>query len=135
KRLLAQAKSPLKDASAVNSSRWVLYERLKGTGLPLETGSGGLTKFNRSRRGIAKSHWADAANVGVSTPEPLILKGVRPMLISANGHGHRQLAGVDKQGFPKRHRSRRKKHFGFQTGEMVRAMVTTGKKAGEYVGR
>src|SRR5712692_4349369 len=36
KRILAQAKAPLKDAAAVNSTRWVLYERLKDFGLPVE---------------------------------------------------------------------------------------------------
>ncbi|MDQ2715931.1 MAG: RNA-guided endonuclease IscB, partial [Chloroflexota bacterium] len=134
-RILAAARAPLKDASAVNASRWALYERLVGTGVPVEMGSGGLTKFNRTSRGLPKTHWVDAANVGKSTPEQLSLRGSIPLLIRANGHGHRQMCGVDKSGFPKRHRSRRKKHFGFQTGDMIRAVVTTGKKQGEYVGR
>jgi len=47
KRLLAQAKRPLKDAAAVNLTQWALFNRLKETGLPVVTGSGGLTKFNR----------------------------------------------------------------------------------------
>jgi hypothetical protein len=42
----AQAKAPLKDAAAVNATRWALFNRLKGIDLPIETGSGGLTKFN-----------------------------------------------------------------------------------------
>jgi 5-methylcytosine-specific restriction endonuclease McrA len=46
----ALAKAPLKDAAAMNTIRWVLYERLKVTGLPVETGTGGRTKWNRSRR-------------------------------------------------------------------------------------
>src|SRR6266849_6447576 len=33
----AQAQHPLKDAAAVNSTRWALYERLKTTRLPIET--------------------------------------------------------------------------------------------------
>jgi hypothetical protein len=41
KRLLAQAKAPLKDVAAVNSTRWLLFERLKALGLPVECGSGG----------------------------------------------------------------------------------------------
>ena len=41
KRLLARAKAPLRDAAAVNATRWNLFERLKRTGLPVETGSGG----------------------------------------------------------------------------------------------
>ena len=55
KRILAQAKRPLKDAAVVNSTRWALLNRLKEMGLPVSTGSGGLTKFNRTRLGLAKS--------------------------------------------------------------------------------
>ncbi len=46
KRILNQAKAPLKDAAAVNSTRWKLYNELKTTGLQIHTGSGGLTKYN-----------------------------------------------------------------------------------------
>ena len=62
-RMLAQAKAPLKDAAAVNSTRWALYTRLKQEGYPLESGSGGLTKYNRTERGLPKAHWIDAACV------------------------------------------------------------------------
>ena len=41
KRVLAIALAPLKDAAAVNATRWELYRRLQSTGLPLEVGSGG----------------------------------------------------------------------------------------------
>jgi HNH endonuclease len=49
KKILSQAKRPLKDASAVNSTRWALFNALKQIGLPVTTASGGLTKFNRTR--------------------------------------------------------------------------------------
>jgi 5-methylcytosine-specific restriction endonuclease McrA len=39
-RILKQAKSPLKDAAAVNSTRWALFNALKQTGLPVATGTG-----------------------------------------------------------------------------------------------
>ena len=67
----AQAKRPLKDAAAVNATRWALYAQLCATGLPVECGTGGRTKYNRTRLGIPKSHWGDAACVGASTPEAL----------------------------------------------------------------
>ncbi len=41
KRVLAQAKKPLADAAAVNTTRWALFERIKAVGLPLETGQVG----------------------------------------------------------------------------------------------
>ena len=58
--ILAQAKKSLKDAAAVNATRWVLLNTLKGTGLPVATGSGGRTKYNRSRMGLPKTHALDA---------------------------------------------------------------------------
>ncbi|WYL96728.1 MAG: RNA-guided endonuclease IscB [Gloeotrichia echinulata IR180] len=133
-KILTQAKRPLADAAAVNTTRFALLNALKATGLPIETGSGGLTKFNRSQQNLEKSHWLDAACVGKTTPK-LIIKGVKPLLITANGHGTRQSCRTDKFGFPNRHCSRTKFHFGFQTGDIVKAVVTTGKKVGEYIGR
>ena len=77
----AQAECPLKDAAAVNQTRWALYRRLVATGLPVEVGTGGRTKFNRTRLGLPKAHWHDAACVGSSTPEVLDTREVRPLLI------------------------------------------------------
>lgn len=57
------------------------------------------------------------------------------MLIWANGHGTRQTCGTDKFGFPTRHRTNKQIHFSFPTGDIVKAVVTSGKKIGEYVGR
>jgi 5-methylcytosine-specific restriction endonuclease McrA len=129
-RILAQAKAPLKAAAAVNTTRWHLFERLEATGLPLETGSGALTKYNRVQRTLPKTHWLDAACVGQSTPQHLETSQVVPLLIEATGHGNRQMCGVDAHGFPIRHRQRNKVHFGYQTGDLVRAVVPRGSRAG-----
>ncbi|MGI2905714.1 RNA-guided endonuclease IscB [Tolypothrix sp. VBCCA 56010] len=133
-KILKQAKRPLADAAAVNTTRFALLFVLKVTELPVETGSGGLTKFNRNQQNLEKTHWLDAACVGSSTPT-LNIKNVKPLLITANGHGTRQSCRTDKFGFTVRHCSRTKFHFGFQTGDIVKAIVTSGKKIGEYVGR
>ncbi len=37
------------NAAAVNSVRWALYQHLLATGLPVEIGTGGRTKWNRAR--------------------------------------------------------------------------------------
>ncbi len=132
-RLLRLAKSPLKDAAAVNSTRWALFKALKATGLPVTTGTGGQTKFNRLRLNLPKAHWLDAACVG--PVESLEVLTSKPLLILAKGHGTRQMCGTNKYGFPNRHRSRRQIHKGFQTGDMVTALVTAGKKIGSYLGR
>ncbi|MDQ2904810.1 MAG: RNA-guided endonuclease IscB [Ktedonobacteraceae bacterium] len=134
-RLLMQAQVPLKDAAAVNTTRWVLYGRLKQEGLPLECGSGGMTKFNRTSRGLPKTHWIDAACVGKSTPPHLQMAGVTPLLITATGHGSRQKCNVNKIGFPCSKPKTAKRVQGFQTGDIVRAVVPAGAKQGIYVGR
>lgn len=134
KRIMAQAKVPLKDTAAVNATRWALYRRLQALGLPVETGTGGRTKWNRSVRQLPKTHWLDAACVGQSTPTTLRTCEVAPLLITATGHGNRQMCGV-KNGFPIRYRHRKKVHFGYQTGDQVRAVVPKGARAGTHVGR
>ena len=134
-KILAQAKKPLRDAAAVNATRFKLLETLKATHLPIETGSGGLTKFNRSQQKLEKTHWIDAAAVGKSTPEKLIIKGVKPLSIQSVGHRSRQSCRTDKYGFPNRYVPREKIHFGFQTGDIVKAVCTKGKKIGTYVGK
>lgn len=133
KRILAQAKRPLKDSAAVNSTRWALFNALKATGLHVATGSGGLTKFNRTRLGLQKAHWLDAACVGETLDLRVLIK--QPLLIKAAGHGSRQMCRTDKFGFPSRYVPRHKFVQGFQTGDIVKAIVTGGKKVGTHLGR
>jgi 5-methylcytosine-specific restriction endonuclease McrA len=125
-RVLTQAKAPMIDATAVNATRWKLFRRLQDSGLPLETGSGGRTKYNRSLRGFPKTHWLDAACVRASTPKQLSTKGVVPLLITATGRGRRKMCNSNDLGFPTGHRKRRRRYFGFQTGDLVRAVVPEG---------
>jgi 5-methylcytosine-specific restriction endonuclease McrA len=126
KKILAQAKAPLKDAAAVNTTRWTLFERLKATGLPVECGSGGRTQFNRTIRELPKEHWIDAVNVGVSTPAQIITKGVKPLLIKATGYGRRKMCVTDAYGFPKQHKERKGSYLGYRTGDVVKAMTPKG---------
>jgi len=115
-RLLSQAKAPLKDAAAVNATSFALYERLQAFGLPVECGSGGLTKYNRTQRGLPKTHWLDAACVGTSTPECMDVRGAVPLLIAATGHGSRQMCRMDRFGFPRTGPKQAKRVKGFQMG-------------------
>jgi RRXRR protein/HNH endonuclease len=134
-KIVAQAKQPLKDAAAVNATRWALFSRLKSVELPVEIGSGGLTKFNRLKRDLPKEHWIDAACVGKSTPERLEIAGVRPLEIKASGHGSRQMCLPDKYGFPRTSAKTKRVVHGFRTGDRVKAVVPEGKKKGVYVGK
>ena len=133
KQIMAQVKRPLNDAAAVNSTRWALFNQLKLTGLPVATGSGGQTKYNRTRLELPKTHCFDAACVG--KVDKLIVSATQPLLFKSSGHGTRQMCRTDKFGFPSRHVPRDKFVKGFQTGDIVKAVVTSGKKIGEYVGR
>ncbi len=141
KRILAQAKTSLKDAAAVNSTRWKLFNSLKKTGWPVTTGTGAQTKFNRTQQGLPKTHWLDAAMVA-NTPKLEILTN-QPLLIKCTGHRNRQVIHVDKFGFERRNKSGElvrksaliKSVKGFQTGDIVSAVVTKGKKKGTYLGK
>ncbi|MEO8954098.1 MAG: RNA-guided endonuclease IscB [Ktedonobacteraceae bacterium] len=135
KRILAQAKAPLKDAGAVNMTRWALYERLKATGLPVECGSGGMTKFNRTTRNLRKTHWLDAACVGKSTPTELDTRRLVPLHIQATGKGSRQMCSMNKYGFPRTGPKQAKRVKGFETGDIVRAVVPCGVNTGTYLGK
>jgi len=132
-RVQRQLKQPLRDASAVNATRWALFTALNATGLPVAVGTGGRTKYNRQRLGIPKTHALDAACVGAF--EKLHDWTVPTLTIKAMGRGSYQRTRLTKYGFPRGFLMRQKQVHGFQTGDMVRAMVPTGKKAGTHAGR
>ena len=134
KRIQAQAKAPLKDAAAVNASRWVLVNRLKAW-LPVTTGSGGRTKFNRTRQGFEKDHWIDAVCVAESGERVSIRDGMKPLVITAKGRGTHQVVRTDRFGFPRGKAGRIKRAFGFSTGDIVKLHMPKGKYAGSYVAR
>ena len=108
-----QAKKPLRDAAAINATRWETYRRIQATNLPIEIGTGGRTKYNRIKKNLPKTHWLDAVCVGASTPETIKVEGIQPrgrerdrefrlrrnsfsafMGIVATGHGSRQICSL-----------------------------------------
>ncbi len=131
-----QMKTPLADAAAVNSTRWRLYEELKALGLPIEVGTGGRTRWNRTRLALPKTHWIDAAVVGASTPERLRTIHIRPWLIEAKGRQARQMVNVDERGFPRGRAKGPSRVRGFRTGDLVKAVCPPHLNArGVHVGR
>ncbi|OQX09478.1 MAG: HNH endonuclease [Thiothrix lacustris] len=132
-KIKAQAKRPLKDAAAVNSTRWALANHLKATGLPVELASGGRTKFNRVQQSIPKSHALDAVCVGDTAR--IVRWNIPTLEIKCTGRGSYQRTRLDKYGFPRGYLLRQKAVHGFQTGDQVTANVTKGKKIGAYKGR
>ena len=135
KRVIASVKTSLKDAAAVNTTRNAIKAEMEKTGLPVETGSGGMTKFNRKKQSYPKAHWIDAACAGASGLDVLLDPAMQVLEITSKGHGNRQMCRTNKYGIPIAHRTHVKVHFGFQTGDIVRATIPKGKYAGTHVGR
>ena len=133
-RIKRRLKTPLRDAATVNATRWSLFNALKVFGLPVETGSGALTKLNRHTFGVPKEHRLDALCAGrvngVHYPE-----GMGILQVRCTGRGNYQRTRVDKYGFPRGCLTRQKRVHGFATGDMVEVVVPSGKKAGTYRGR
>lgn len=128
----ARAQQPLRDAAAVNATRYAIREGLACLGVPVGAWTGGRTKWNRTRFGVPKTHAGDACCVGA-------VAGVAgwqvPVLaIRAVGRGQRQRTNVDAAGFPRGYRMRAKTVQGFRTGDLVRAVVPRGRHAGIHVG-
>lgn len=135
KRIKAQTKKPLKDTAAVNATRYAIGNALKSFGLPVTFWSGGRTKFNRTQQKYPKDHWIDAACVGETGEKVYIPNTLKPLIITAVGHGSRQMCRVDQYGFPRTIAKSLKVVKGFQTGDIVKAVVTKGQKIGTYIGR
>ncbi|HEX9131911.1 MAG TPA: RNA-guided endonuclease IscB [Ktedonobacteraceae bacterium] len=117
----AQAKTPLKDAAAVNATRYALVRALGALSLPLGTWSGGRTRWNRDRFGLPKTHALDALCVGE-------LAGahagtLRTLRIAARGRGQYCRTLFTKHGFPRGYLMRQKQVNGVQTGDLVLAVV------------
>ena len=130
----AQAKAPLRDAAAVNATRFALVRELEKLGLPIGTWSGGRTRWTRARFGLSKTHALDALCVGD-------LAGVdagklKTVAITAMGRGRYGRTNVDEYGFPRGYLMRQKQVRGIKTGDRVRAVVPAGFAAcGTHTGR
>ncbi|MFB9630505.1 RNA-guided endonuclease IscB [Nonomuraea helvata] len=132
-RILAQSKAPLRDAAAMNATRWAIWRALSRFDVPIHGATGGRTKWNRRRTGAPKSHTLDALHVGelhqVTTWPGQVLAA------AATGRGTHCRTRTDKYGFPRLQLPRIKRVYGFATGDLVRATAPTGKNAGVHTGR
>ena len=117
----SRQKAPLKDATAMNIVRPAILGMLHSTGLPVSCWS--------------KDHHLDAACVGdVIAIHDWQEQDV--LMVKACGHGSRKRQHVDRYGFPYGHPFMKEKLVhGFQTGDMVKADVQKGKKAGIHIGK
>ena len=93
-----------------------------------------LTKYNRDSLGLPKEHYYDALSVG-EIPTKFNFFTDKILVVSAKGRGARQMCSMNKYGFPRTSAKTSKSVYGFQTGDMVKAIVPTGSKTGEYLGK
>ncbi len=132
------AKQTLKDVAHVNSVRWKLFNELNKLGLPVSCGTGARTKKQRIEHNLPKEHCYDACYVA-DTPDELIIVPKYVATWKYMGRGTRQMCYLNKYGFPVRYRQRKKLHFGFQTGDIVKVDTTDSKcrakHKGKYTGR
>jgi 5-methylcytosine-specific restriction endonuclease McrA len=132
-RILRQVKSPLRDAAAVNITRYALVRSLETT-FAVTTGTTAQTKWNRRINDVPKSHTIDALCAGAG--EVVVASIPSTVLVArSTGRGSYARTRSDAFGFPRLLLTRTKRHFGFATGDFVRAVVSRGKNEGTHVGR
>lgn len=133
KQVIANAKKPLKDATAVNATRNKIVMTMAAHA-PVSTGTGAQTKFNRKRFGIAKTHANDAACVG--DVDSIEILTTQPLIVKATGQGGRQKFQTDKYGYPQPNKYKPLKPIhGFKTGDIVQLDIPKGVNKGSYIAR
>ena len=123
-----------KDAAIVQSARNYMVKEINKLIPDTTTYDAWLTKYNRDELGLPKQHYYDALSVG-EIPTKLNFLTDKVLIISAKGRGSRQMCRMDKFGFPRTSAKASKTVKGFQTGDIVKAVVPFGSKQGEYLGR
>ncbi|MGV9284848.1 RNA-guided endonuclease IscB [Streptomyces sp. NPDC003730] len=136
--VLQQVLSPLDDAAVMNAVSPRLTEALSVFGRPVHGWSGRLTKKARDLSGLCKTHTMDALSVGYLDHDSggrIVRVAEQVLVAQATGRGSYARTTPDRYGFPRLHRSRTKQHFGYVTGDLVRAVVTSGMWVGTWTGR
>lgn len=135
KKIKAQLKSSLKDAAVVNTTRKQIIKDLSSLNVPVLTGTGAETKYNRVSQGYEKEHYIDALCVGSTGAKVYIPSTLKPLLIKKERRNNRQMCLMDKYGFPRGKAKGGKMVYGFKTGDMVIAIVKEGKNKGIHKGK
>ena len=122
-----------KHAAIVQSARNYMFKEIYKI-VPNTAGfDAWLTKYNREELNLPKQHYYDALSVGEIKDYKFLTDKV--LIISAKGRGSRQMCRMDSYGFPRTSAKASKMVRGFQTGDIVKAVVPFGSKRGEYLGR
>ena len=123
-----------KDASIVQAAKNYMFQEVAKIVPNTTLHDAWLTKYNRNELGLPKEHYYDALSVG-EIPNKFDFYTDKVLQISAKGRGSRQMCRVDRYGFPRTSPKGSKSVEGFQSGDMVKAIVLKGSKKGEYLGR
>ncbi len=135
-RIKSQLLVPLKDMAAVNATRNALGGLLLKIGCPVIVGTGGQTKFARVSNNLPKDHWIDAACVAINGAKITVSSKLKPLTITKQRRNNRQMTLMNKYGFPRtKAKGSSKKIFGFMTGDIVKANVSSGKYKGIHLGK
>ncbi|MBO0736231.1 MAG: hypothetical protein J2P48_06645 [Alphaproteobacteria bacterium] len=120
-------------AAAVNTGQSRRANRLAQMGLPIELSRGGRTRWNRTRLRLPKTHSPDTVCVG--SLEALAGRDLSAQQIGRIDRGACRRTRLPAHGFPRSNLMPAGRVRGFQTGEIVRAIVPDGNKAGVIIGR
>ena len=122
-----------KDATIVQSARNYMVQEISKIVPDTTSYDAWLTKYNREELNLPKKHYYDALSVGEIKDYKFLTD--RVLIISAKGRGSHQMCRMDRFGFPRTSAKASKTVKGFQTGDVVKAIVPAGLKRGEYLGR
>ena len=122
-----------KDAAIVQSARNYMVKEITKLVTDTTLHDAWMTKYNRDSIGLPKQHYYDALSVGNVENYKFLTDKI--LQISAKGRGSRQMCRMDKYGFPRTSVKASKSVNGFQTGDIVKAIVPKGLKRGEYFGK
>ncbi|MFJ9181080.1 RNA-guided endonuclease IscB [Streptomyces sp. NPDC102360] len=136
--IVAQLKPSLRHAAAMNSVQPSLLRVLDGLALTVRSWPSRSTSDNRRAVGLDKTHTLDALAVEPLDQvrgETIVRVPDRVLVLEATGRGSYARTTPDRFGFPRLRRERKKQHFGYVTGDLVRAVIPKGKWAGTWTGR
>ena len=123
-----------KDAAIVQSARNYTIINIRKIIPDTTSHDAWVTKYNRENLNLPKEHYYDALSVG-EIPTKFDFSTDKILSISAKGRGSRQMCSMNKYGFPRTAPKGSKSVKGFQTGDIVKAVIPKGSKQGEYFGR